>query len=157
MLGKLTLQEIESVLYAQLVGRIGCHADGETYVVPISYVYDGEYIICHTQEGKKIRMMRENPRVCFQLDDVTDLGHWKSVIVQGLFEEVTDADARNEAMRKLLERYLPLLTSSTMHLGEHWPFHPENFAEIGGQVFRIQVRERSGRYERETLSPSLQG
>ncbi|RYY40662.1 MAG: pyridoxamine 5'-phosphate oxidase family protein [Chitinophagaceae bacterium] len=157
MLGRLSPQEIESVLHSQLIGRIGCHADGETYVVPISYVYDGKHVICHTHEGKKIRMMRANPKVCFQVDDMADMANWKSVIAQGRFEELERPEERNAAMKKLLERYLPMISSITTHLGEHWPFHPENFAEIGGRVFRILVEERTGRFERETSSPDLHG
>ncbi|RYY89853.1 MAG: pyridoxamine 5'-phosphate oxidase family protein [Chitinophagaceae bacterium] len=157
MLGRLSPQEIESVLYGQLVGRIGCHADGETYVVPISYVYDGQAVICHTNEGKKLRMMRANPKVCFQVDDMMDMANWKSVIVQGTFEIIEDDAARNTAMKRLLERYLPMISSITTHLGEHWPFYPQNFTEIGGQVFVIRVGERTGCFERETASPALHG
>ncbi len=39
MFGELNPEEIEQLLSAQLVGRIGCHADGTTYVVPVSYGY----------------------------------------------------------------------------------------------------------------------
>ena len=53
MLGILQSAEIEDVLKTGLIGRIGCHADGETYVVPISYGYDGDYLYCHTHDGKK--------------------------------------------------------------------------------------------------------
>jgi len=42
MLGKLTMAEIEEVIKHQIVGRIGCHANGMTYRVPVSYAYDGD-------------------------------------------------------------------------------------------------------------------
>jgi len=60
------------VLTSQLIGRIGCHADNVTYVVPVSYVYDGDSIYSHTHEGMKINMMRENPDVCFEADKHED-------------------------------------------------------------------------------------
>jgi hypothetical protein len=59
MFGILNPVEIEQLLSKQLVGRIGCHADGVTYVVPISYAYDGEYVYARTFEGMKINMMRK--------------------------------------------------------------------------------------------------
>jgi len=36
MIRPLANDEIERVLRAGVVGRIGCHADGRTYVVPVS-------------------------------------------------------------------------------------------------------------------------
>ena len=39
MLGTLDAARIEALLGEEVVGRIGCHAEGRTYVVPITYVY----------------------------------------------------------------------------------------------------------------------
>ncbi|MEO8347703.1 MAG: hypothetical protein ABI610_02235 [Acidobacteriota bacterium] len=39
MLGELTPVVIEKLLASEFTGRIGCHADGKTYVVPITYAY----------------------------------------------------------------------------------------------------------------------
>ena len=83
MLGILSPSKIEEVLKTQLVGRIGGSWNGETYIIPISYAYDGNYIYCHTTEGKKTAIMRKNARVCFQVDEMKDMANWKSVIVQG--------------------------------------------------------------------------
>ena len=54
MFGRLDPEEIDELLHQQIVGRIGCHSDGVTYIVPISYAYDGKYIYAHTLEGMKI-------------------------------------------------------------------------------------------------------
>ena len=153
MLGILQSEEIEQVLKTQLVGRIGCHAEGETYVVPISYAYDGNSIYCHTYEGKKTAMLRKNPKLCFQVDDMKDMANWKSVIVQGEFEEMQDMEKRSQAMQTLLNRYLPVISSVTTHLGEHWPFQAGDTKNIKGVVFRIVVKEKTGRYENNTQSP----
>ena len=80
MLGSLDSKQIEEVLAHQVVGRIGCSAEGITYVVPISYAYDGEYIYGHTLDGMKISMMRKNPAVCFEVEEMKDMANWKSVI-----------------------------------------------------------------------------
>ena len=151
------LQEIEELLKTQFVGRIGCSLEGETYVVPISYAYDGNYIYCHTNEGKKIKMMRKNPKVCFEVDNMIDMGNWQSVIAQGMFEELKRKKERSDAMEVLLNRYFPIISSITTHLGDHWPFHPENVAEIKGIVFRIAVQQKTGRFELNEESPAMQG
>ena len=157
MLGSLQPQQIDEVLKKELVGRIGCHADGETYIVPISYGYDGDYIYCHTHEGKKTAMMRRNPAICFQVEGMKDMANWKSVIVQGRFEELTDKNERIKAMQTLLHRYLPMISSVTTHLGEHWPFEPDDIDEIGGVIFRIAIKHKSGRFETSQASPSIPG
>lgn len=157
MLGKLQPEQIEELLKTQIVGRIGCSADGETYVVPISYAYDGAYIYCHTHEGKKSAIMRKNPSVCFEVEEMKDMANWKSVIVQGTFEELKEKKDRNAAMQTLLNRYLPLISSVTTHLGEHWPFHPDDATEIKGIMFRIVVKQKSGRFESNQQSPHIPG
>jgi nitroimidazol reductase NimA-like FMN-containing flavoprotein (pyridoxamine 5'-phosphate oxidase superfamily) len=157
MLGTLQNTEIEDVLQTGLVGRIGCHADGETYIVPISYGYDGRYLYCHTHEGKKTAMMRKNPRICFQVDEMKDMANWKSVLIQGSFEELIQSEERNMAMQTLLNRYLPVISSVTTHLGEHWPFQPDDTSKIDGVVFRISIEKKTGRFERSTQSPVLPG
>jgi uncharacterized protein len=157
MLGTLNPEEIDEVLHQQLVGRLGCHANGQTYVIPISYVYDGTSIICHSQEGKKTQMMRENPDICFQVEEMKDMANWKSVLVQGVYEELKDSERQNDALQKLSHRYLPIISSVSTHLGKLWPFYPENFAEVGGVVFRIRILEKSGRFESTTESPVLPG
>ncbi len=62
MLGTLNSEQIEQILRSEVIGRIGCHANGQTYVVPITYAYDGERVICHTSQRMKIQMMRSKDR-----------------------------------------------------------------------------------------------
>jgi hypothetical protein len=155
MIGELQPQQIEEVLSSQVVGRIGCHAGGETYIVPISYAYDGTYVYCHTHEGKKLDMMRQNPKICFEVDDLKDMANWRSVIAKGTFQELVSRHERNNAMQTLLNRYLPVLSSITTHLGEFWPFIPDDTREIKGVVFRIALKEKTGRFESGYESPEI--
>jgi nitroimidazol reductase NimA-like FMN-containing flavoprotein (pyridoxamine 5'-phosphate oxidase superfamily) len=147
MFEKMKAAEIEQLLQQQLVGRIGCYADGIIYVVPVSYAYDGNYIYCHTFEGMKINMMRKNPELCFEVDNTKNLANWQSVIAWGSFEELPDGNNRNEAIRILRERKLPILSSQTMQLGSQWPFVSEG-DKIDGIVFRVYLKEKTGRSER---------
>jgi len=147
MLGTLQPVQIEKVLKDGLVGRIGCHVDGKTYVVPISYAYDGEFIYCHTYEGQKTAIMRKNPNICFEVEEIKDMANWKTVILQGEFLEPEEQNERNKAMNSLLKRYLPIISSETTHLGKHWPFHSQHETEIDGIVFKIKINEKYGRFE----------
>ena len=111
MLGTLSSEQIEQVLCSEVIGRIGCHANGQTYVVPITYAYDGERLICHTSQGRKIQMMRSNPEVGFEVEQVDNLANWRSVIAWGKYEEL-QGEASKKAMRLLIEQVMPKLGSS---------------------------------------------
>ena len=108
MLGELSEREVDKVLYGEQLGRIGCHADGVTYVVPVSYVYDGTHIYALSGEGMKVRMMRKNPKVCFEVEHVERWYHWRTAIVWGTFEELRDEEAER-AYHLLHTRLTPLV------------------------------------------------
>ncbi len=147
MIGNLTDTQIDDLLRREVMGRIGCHTKDMVYVVPISYAYDGKDIYAHTYEGLKVTMMRKNPNVCFEVDDLKDMCNWQSAIAWGKFGEIIDKEERNTALKLLLNRVLPLASSSTTHLGESWPFYSEKIDEIGGLVFRIELTKRTGKFE----------
>lgn len=157
MFGALKVAEINEVLKRQLVGRIACAKENKPYITPISYAFDGDFIYCHSEEGSKIDVMRFNPRICFQTEEMIDMANWKSVIIDGEYEELKDSDSRTRAMQILLNRYLPMISSVTTHLGDHWPFQPEDEKDIKGVIFRIRIVRRSGRYESNIESPSMPG
>jgi nitroimidazol reductase NimA-like FMN-containing flavoprotein (pyridoxamine 5'-phosphate oxidase superfamily) len=90
MIEELDRSQIDSLLRAQVVGRVGCHADGLTYVVPVVYAYDGVAFFVYTVEGQKVRMMRRNPQVCFEVDEY-EPGSWRSAIAHGRYEELDEA------------------------------------------------------------------
>lgn len=148
MLGTLTTPEIERLLKKEVVGRIGCRTGDRVYVVPISYVYDGECIYCHTHEGLKVEAMRKNPKVCFEVDHLHDMANWQSIIVQGEFEELTHPELRTHGLKLLHQRILPMPSSETTHLSSDWPFLPEQLNRIVGVTFRIRPIEKTGRFEK---------
>lgn len=147
MFGKLNNAQIEQVIADNFIGRLGCHADGKTYVVPISYAYDGQFIYARTFEGLKISMMRKNPKVCFQIDEMENMANWKSVVTWGTFEELKDETERNEGLQKLIARMLPEIASETVKISPQWPFPTDDFSKIKGIIFRIRVTEKTGRFE----------
>ena len=148
MLGELSEIQIESLLKQQVTGRIACHAEGTTYIVPVNYVYDGSYIYGHSSIGKKIEMMRKNPEVCFEVDDIKSVFRWQSVIAWCRFEEITDVNEMEQAMQRLIHRIMPLSDNAGNH-----PSHGITASEsdIGTKVelivYRIKVSKKTGRFE----------
>jgi nitroimidazol reductase NimA-like FMN-containing flavoprotein (pyridoxamine 5'-phosphate oxidase superfamily) len=92
-------------------------------------------------------MMRHNPKVCFEVYRMENMGNWQCVISWGDFEEIIDEEERAAALHILLKRNLPVIVSQTMQLTDEWPFLPENLNEIKGIVFRIKLHKKTGRYE----------
>ena len=103
MLGTLTSEQIEQVLRTEVIGRIGCHLEGRTYVVPITYAYLDGAVYAHSAEGLKLQMMRMNPAVCFEVDHMDDMANWRSVIATGRFEEL-HGEAAKLGLQVLLAR-----------------------------------------------------
>ena len=136
MIAELSRAEIDALLREQVVGRIGCHLDGLTYVVPVIYAYDGECVHVATVEGQKVRMMRANPSVCFEVDHYAGPGRWRSAILQGTYEEAA-GDEQEATLAVLKERFAQPGASATRR--------PE--PRDGRTVcFRIRVREATGRF-----------
>lgn len=141
MLGELTPDEVEKVLQDGAIGRIGCISDGRPYVVPVCYAYDAGCIYGHSVEGMKLRALRENPLVCFEVEAVEDLSNWRSVIAWGTAEELTGA-AADRGMQLLIERVLPLLAPGAASS------HPSPQGKhLVASVYRIQLQDSTGRFE----------
>lgn len=148
MIGALESSQVERILHEQVIGRIGCHADGRTYVVPITYAYVDGAIVGYTGDGLKVRMMRENPNVCFEVEDLRHLPQWQSVIAQGRYEELT-GDAAAAALDELADRLRATPpAASTRPWSGAGTHEPGTHAARPEVVFRIVLDEKSGRYDR---------
>jgi uncharacterized protein len=143
MLGALDAEQIERLLHSATVGRIDAHADGRTYVVPVTHVYDGDAVYAHSAAGLKIRMMRSTPDVCFEVDEIDDLSSWRSVIAWGRNAELV-GDLATAAMNLLRSRLAPIAASETAGPAGH----PVGAAGAVGIAFRVRLSERTGRFEK---------
>lgn len=150
MLGKLSNDQITHVLNSQIIGRIGCMEEGRLYIVPISYAFDSGYIYGHSMEGLKIKIMRNNPRVCFQVDSIDNMTNWRSVIAWGEYEEMKNEDEYQMGMRILSDRLAPFITSNAVRPHHDLDKNLFSFVEKGKKilVFRIRILEQSGRFEK---------
>jgi nitroimidazol reductase NimA-like FMN-containing flavoprotein (pyridoxamine 5'-phosphate oxidase superfamily) len=103
---ELSRGEIDEFLRGQRIARLGCHAGGVTYVVPLIYAYDEDAVVAVTTEGRKTAMLRENPRVCVEVDeyDADGRGSWRSVIAHGTSEELA-GERIEPALALLRERF----------------------------------------------------
>jgi nitroimidazol reductase NimA-like FMN-containing flavoprotein (pyridoxamine 5'-phosphate oxidase superfamily) len=136
---ELSDNEIVELLRRTGYGHLACARDGEPYVVPVHFAYDDGDIYVYTTEGKKFEIIRENPRVCLQAEEVTDNQHWQSVIVDGEAIQIVNEEDRERAM-KLITAINPTLTPAvSIHWMDNWV--RENIEVI----YRIHPLSLSGR------------
>ena len=146
MIGVLNNLQIDALLRSRVVGRIGCQVGDKIYIVPITYCFDGEYIIAHSKEGLKITGMRTNPNVCFQTEQIENMINWQSVIVWGKYEELVGGDARS-AMQKFINRFQSLMTTETKKYTDGIAIHQLESGGTKTVVYRIKILEKTGRFE----------
>jgi nitroimidazol reductase NimA-like FMN-containing flavoprotein (pyridoxamine 5'-phosphate oxidase superfamily) len=148
VLGELNAKEIEQLLHDEVIARLGCHVDGLTYVVPITYAYDGEALIGHSADGLKLQLMRQNPEVCVEVDHMDTLVQWRSVIAWVRYEELC-GDAARAAMATLMQHLRTLMLRQTGQPSEG--FAKAHKADVQGRqvvVYRIRLTHKTGRFER---------
>lgn len=151
MIGKLTGEQIDDVLKKNVLGRIGCHDGKKTYVVPVNYIYDGHFILAHSLEGMKIEMMRKQPQVCFEVDEMKNITNWRSVIVWGEYQELIEERERYYAMKLFVDNGLHLKISDAALSSEinELPILPPLQGNNRPVIYRIVITERTGKFERD--------
>lgn len=149
---------IDELLENNMIGRLGYSDGNRMYIVPISYLfYDRKYILAHSREGQKIEILRKNPNMCLAVDQIENLNNWKSVILWGKYEEITDKRERYYALDLLIRRIYKYKLAENQAAAVHREIEeslilPEREKAV---VYRIQIERRSGRFE--TSEPMPQG
>ena len=149
MLGKLSDAQANNILSSQVIGRLACSDGKQPYIVPVTYSYDGVYIYGQSNEGTKMKILRKNPNVCFEVDMMTDMRNWQCVIVYGKFEELTNKEMET-ARENFFNRVFPLLTSSTIHPHQHAVTEKLDDSNSAKHVmYRIKIKRITGRFEKQ--------
>ncbi|MFB0538116.1 MAG: pyridoxamine 5'-phosphate oxidase family protein [Anaerolineae bacterium] len=109
--------EMESLLQEAMVGCLATVGpDGSPYITPLNFCYHQGKIYVHCAfEGRKIDNIRANPRVCFEVHELTkivrsqqacDFGtRYRSVLVFGRARSLPDVDEKVVVLTALAEKY----------------------------------------------------
>jgi nitroimidazol reductase NimA-like FMN-containing flavoprotein (pyridoxamine 5'-phosphate oxidase superfamily) len=139
---ELTPHECAEILERTTVGRLACALRGQPYVVPIHFSFDPDRgcVYGFSTVGQKVLWMRENPKVCLEVEEIQDRDHWQTVIAFGRYEEIQDSPEEAEArvrahdlFQQRQEWWLP----AAAKLGSR-----ERHAVV---VYRIQIEQVTGR------------
>jgi len=108
VINEMTEQECNTLLASASLGRLGCSLDNQPYVIPIHFAYEPGYVYVLSTFGRKTEWMRANPKVCIQVDEITNESRWMSVIANGRYQELPApqfAEEREHAQKLLAKRY----------------------------------------------------
>lgn len=148
MIKDLKAKESLKLLSENYIGHLGFINQSVPYVVPITYYYDAEHhsIISYSGEGHKIDGMRENRLVSMEVDDIKTVNQWRSVAVQGEFEELSGIDAKyllHEFAEGVKRNILRKEKESHSFIGE---FSSKLTTQGNPIVYRIKIAEITGKY-----------
>lgn len=139
----LSTAECTRLLAANRVARLACAKDGRPYVVPIYCAYADSHLYAFSMPGKKIEWMRGNPMVSLQVHEGGERREWKSVVVDGRYEEMLDCAGRDHAWSQLSRHF------DWWEPGGLKPVESEVSDHLPHVFFRISIEQMSGREAKE--------
>jgi uncharacterized protein len=77
--------EIEAMLLRNRVGRLAFALYDRVEIQPIHYIYERGWLYGRTSEGNKVAALKHYQWVAFEVDEVTDLFDWRSIVIHGSF------------------------------------------------------------------------
>ena len=81
----LSRDEIEAMLLRNRVGRLAFSIHDRVDIQPIHYIYERGWLYGRTSEGNKLSTLKHNQWVAFEVDEITDLFDWRSLVIHGSF------------------------------------------------------------------------
>lgn len=148
MLSELTSDVIETMLVNQYFGRLGCAAESRILIEPVMYYYDGHFIYGLTRQGTKTQLLHKNPNVAFEIDEVVGQGSWRSVVIEGVYEELL-GDDRDDALFFLRQRKIPVFADE--RFGYPGVEAPVGHKVVYPVVYRIRIVSKTGRCYQRSL------
>jgi len=132
-------KEIQEFLQQVGYGHLGYIHEGKPYVMPMHYYFKDSDIYLFTTEGMKTHDINVNPEVCLQVEEIHDPLHWRSVIVSGRADRLTEQQDIDLAMQ-LIKGQNPTLSPA---INRTW-IDSWGRAEVIA-IYRISHGEMTGR------------
>jgi nitroimidazol reductase NimA-like FMN-containing flavoprotein (pyridoxamine 5'-phosphate oxidase superfamily) len=137
---------IRAIMEEASVCRIGLSDDGIPYVVPMNFGLGENCLYLHcAAEGQKLDIIRQNDRVCFEMDFLREVvrgesacgfsARYVSVIGFGRAVIVEDAAEKRTALDRIMEHY-----------GETGPFTYQNDILVKTTVVRIIIESLTAKH-----------
>ncbi len=136
---EMSSKEIQDFLQQSEYGHLGFIHEGEPCVMPMHYYLNDSDIYLFTTVGMKTHDIDVNPEVCLQVEKVDNPLHWRSVIVNGRAERLTEQPDIDYARQFILQQNPTLSPAINRTWIDTW-----GRAEVV-VIYRIHPRKLSGR------------
>ncbi|MEN8223647.1 MAG: pyridoxamine 5'-phosphate oxidase family protein [Acidobacteriota bacterium] len=134
---------IRSVFERGDICRLGLINKGLAYIVPMNFGYKGGYLYFHSaNEGTKIDLLKQNPKVSFEVDinhvinKAESACNWGasyiSVIGSGTIEFIKNHKEKERALKLIMEKYSGR---------KEWTFSKKNVDQTA--IFTLLIKEIS--------------
>jgi nitroimidazol reductase NimA-like FMN-containing flavoprotein (pyridoxamine 5'-phosphate oxidase superfamily) len=108
--------EIDAVICRSTACRLGMSDGDQPYVIPLCFGYDGSALYFHcAPEGRKLDILRENPKVCVEFDVAGDVVEaevacswgirFQCVVAFGTALLVGEPDEKKKGLALLMAQY----------------------------------------------------
>lgn len=132
-------QEINEMLQKSGYGHLGFIHAGKPFVMPMHYYLQDSNMYLFTTIGMKSHDLAENPNVCLQVEEIWDQSHWRSVIVTGVAQLLTEKAEIDHAMEFVKSKNPTLSPAINRTWVDSW-----GRAEVI-VIYRINQGEMTGR------------
>ena len=136
---------LEEILRRQIVCRLAMVDRGKPYIVPVNFGYKEGCLYIHSApEGKKIDLLRQNPEICFEVEEVLEIikgekacdwsTRYRSVVGYGKAEILSDEASKQEGLEVIMAQHgAPQLKA----------FNPANMGRM--VLIKIRISSMSGK------------
>jgi len=147
---------IEAILKRATVCRIALSVNDSPYIIPMNHGYAGDCLYFHSSaEGKKIEILKQNNRVCFEVD----LDHeivpaakackwslkYRSVIGFGRSSFVDDLEEKRRALDAIMSH----------HSNERFQYSEKDLRAV--TVIKVQIDSMTGKQSGFQTGPRSSG
>ncbi len=145
------MSECLELLGENYIGRLAYIAGNTPHINPITYFHDAEEkcILSYSAPGYKIEAMERHGAVAFQVDDIRSIQNWRSVLVQGNYEELEGSTAK-----KYLHRFAQGVQSAIAQKEGETPKFIRDFSSRLQErkipiVYRIHITDIVGKFRED--------
>ncbi len=136
---EMSQDEIYTLLHQLGYGHLGFIHEGKPCVMPMHYYLKGSDIYLFTTVGMKTHDMDADPDVCLQVEELHGPLHWRSAIVMGQAQRLTEQSEIDQVMQLAKDRDSTLSPAINRTWTDSW-----GRAEAVA-IYRIHASELSGR------------
>lgn len=109
-------QILEEILSGAIICRVAMLDGGRPYIIPFNYGYSDACLFIHSApEGKKIDLLKQNPEVCFEVEDKMEITkgdkacdwstRYRSVVGYGEVAILSDGQSKQHGLEVIMAQH----------------------------------------------------